>query len=309
MEKVFKSINEQIEILKSKNLKIKDNKIARDILSNNNYYYLINGYKDLFIKKENRSEQFKNNINLEEIYNLYEFDRKIRIIFLEYILLIERRIDTYIAYEFSKKYGVKNYLVHQNFYSIEKNKNLINNFISNIKLEISYQYKNNNKMIVDYIDKYGYVPLWVLIRFLSFGKVSKFYSFMKREEQKVISKKFNIKSNTLRIYLTNLGEVRNICAHDEKLYDIRLRFKISANTYHSKLDIKDLNGNYLNGVNDLFSIVLILKGLLNKYEFKQFYKSLIKNIAKLKRKINLDCFEEILHKMGFPKRYKKLLKL
>lgn len=174
MEKVFKSINEQIEILKSKNLKIKDNKIARDILSNNNYYYLINGYKDLFIKKENRSEQFKNNINLGEIYNLYEFDRKIRIIFLEYILLIERRIDTYIAYEFSKKYGVKNYLVHQNFYSIEKNKNLINNFISNIKLEISYQYKNNNKMIVHYIDKYGYVPLWVLIRFLSFGKVSNF---------------------------------------------------------------------------------------------------------------------------------------
>ncbi len=87
------------------------------------------------------------------------------------------------------------------------------------------------------------------------------------------------------------------------------RFKISANTYHSKLDIKDLNGNYLNGVNDLFSIVLILKELLNKYEFKQFYNSLIKNIAKLKKKINSDSYAYALYKMGFPKRYKKLLKM
>jgi len=37
-------------------------------------------------------------------------------------LLIERRIDTYIAYEFSKKYGHKNYLVHNNFYYTDTDK-------------------------------------------------------------------------------------------------------------------------------------------------------------------------------------------
>ncbi len=162
-------------------------------------------------------------------------------------------------------------------------------------------------MIVHYINKYGYVPLWVLIRIISFGKVSKFYSFMKWDEQKEISKKFNIKNNTLRIYLTNLGEIRNICAHDEKLYDIKLRFKISTNKYHHKMNIDNLNGNYLSGVNDLFSIVLILKELLNKDEFSKFYKSLMKSLKKFKKEINTNTFNKILLKMGFPKKYKKLI--
>lgn len=42
---------------------------------------------------------------------------------------------------------------------------------------------------------------------------------MKQKEQNNVSRKFNIKSKTLKVYLINLGNVRNICAHDEKLMD------------------------------------------------------------------------------------------
>ena len=51
-EKEFKTIDEQIEILRAKNLNILDNDKAKQILLNNNYYYLINGYKDLFLDKK-----------------------------------------------------------------------------------------------------------------------------------------------------------------------------------------------------------------------------------------------------------------
>ena len=51
MEKEFKTIDEQIELLQSRNLHIENENIARKILLNNNYYYLINGYKDLFLNK------------------------------------------------------------------------------------------------------------------------------------------------------------------------------------------------------------------------------------------------------------------
>ncbi len=147
MEKEFKTINEQIELLKNRNLNIENVAMAREILLNNNYYYLINGYKDLFLNKNSREEKFTNEATLEEIYSLYEFDRKIRIIFLEYILLVERKIDTYIAYEFSKNYGHKNYLIPENFNNSNKNRELILKFIDDINLEISHQYKNSNKMI------------------------------------------------------------------------------------------------------------------------------------------------------------------
>lgn len=309
MEKLFKTIDEQIEILKSKGLTFDNIKNANNILINNNYYYLINGYKDIFIDKNSNKEKFINNTTFEEVYNLYEFDRNIRIIFLEYILLIERRIDSYISYEFSKQYGHKNYLVPNNFNYTGKTNTMIDKFIDTINLEILHQYKNSNKMIKHYLDIYNYIPLWVLIRILSFGKVSKFYSFMKQKEQNSVSKRFNLKSEILKVYLTNLAETRNICAHDEKLYDINLRFKIAANEYHSLLKINKSRGNYINGVKDLFSIVLILKNILTKDEFKKFYKILIQNIENLNKNIKSINFQKVLNKMGFPKNYKKLLNL
>lgn len=309
MEKVFKTVHEQIKLLKSRQLKIENVNSALKILENNNYYYLINGYKNLFIDFSSNTEKYIDGTTIEEIYDLYEFDRKIRIIFLEYILLIERKIDTYIAYEFSKEHGYKDYLIPDNFDYNKKNKKIVDKLLKDINLEILHQYKNSNKMIKHYIDTYNYIPLWVLIRILSFGKVSKFYSIMKPKEKNRISRKFNIKSEILKIYLTNLGEIRNICAHDEKLYDVSLRFKISSNNYHSMLKIEKVKGNYKNGVQDLFSIVLILKIMLEKEQFNKFYKSLIKNIQELKKKINNIEFIKVLDKMGFPKNYKKLLNL
>lgn len=115
MEKTFKTIGEQIEILKSRNIIIDDYDKAYKMLSKNNYYYLINGYKDLFIDWTSKEEKYIENTKLEEIYKVYEFDKNIKINFLKYLLLIENEIDTYIAYEFLMSYGHKNYLIPKNF--------------------------------------------------------------------------------------------------------------------------------------------------------------------------------------------------
>ena len=111
MEKTFKTIEEQINILENKGLLINDKDKATDIFINNNYYYLINGYKELFANQN----KYKVNVSLQEIYSLYKFDSYLRIIFLKYIFIIERKVNTYISYEFSKSYGHKNYLLQENF--------------------------------------------------------------------------------------------------------------------------------------------------------------------------------------------------
>ena len=126
MEKTFKTIDEQIEILKSRNIVIDDDEKAYKLLSKNNYYYLINGYKNLFLDETNKEEYIKNT-RLQEIYFLYQFDKNIKINFLKYLLLIENEIDTYIAYEFSKSYGHKDYLVLKNFNNSNKKNPLLKN--------------------------------------------------------------------------------------------------------------------------------------------------------------------------------------
>ena len=309
MEKTFKTIGEQIEILKSRNIIIDDYDKAYKMLSKNNYYYLINGYKDLFIDWTSKEEKYIENTKLEEIYKVYEFDKNIKINFLKYLLLIENEIDTYIAYEFSMSYGHKNYLIPKNFNCSKTKKSLIIKFINDVNLEIQYQYKNSNEMIIHYIDKYKYVPLWVLVRVLSFGKISRFYSLMKPKEQNAISKKYRLRINEFRIILHNLTLIRNICAHDEKLYDIKMKNRIANNIYHKKLKIKNKKGNYQYGTRDLFSVVIILKLLLEKEQFSNFYIEIINSIEILKKKLTTINIDKVMNKMGFPKNYKKLLKL
>lgn len=65
MEKEFKTIEGQINILKSKNLNIKNLKEAKRLLMNNNYYYLINGYKELFLNKNTKTEEFMKGIRFK----------------------------------------------------------------------------------------------------------------------------------------------------------------------------------------------------------------------------------------------------
>lgn len=309
MEKDFKLLEEQIEILKNRNLLIKDEERAREIFKDNNYYYLINGYKDLFINKQEDEEKFKDNVSLEEIYSLYTFDSNLRIIFLKFILVIERKVDTYIAYEFSKTYGNKNYLVEDNFNNTDENNFRIRELITNINNDMMKQYNNGNKMICHYLNKHKYVPLWVLIRILSFGEVSKFYRLMKQKEANAISKNFNIDYRSMQTYLANLAIIRNVCAHDEKLYDIRMKYKIPNSIYHEQLEIKRVQGNYIKGVKDLFSIIIILKELLTKEEFARFYTLIVIEIEELSSVVSSININKILNKMGFPKKYKELLDL
>ena len=307
MNKEFKTIEEQIDILKERNLIINEEK-AKEIFRGNNYYYLINGYKDLFLDKNSEEEKYIEGATLEEIFALYKFDSEIRSDFLKYILKIERRMDTYIAYEFSKQYGQQNYLVGTSFNNSSKINDLrIKSLIADINSNISTQVRNGNKMLSHYLTQYGYIPLWVLIRIITFGQISKFYDLMKQQDQNKVAKKFGVKEKELKTYIHNLAIIRNICAHDEKLYDIRLKNTIMQNNIHKQFNLILQNGQYANGYRDLFSIVIILKVLLEGEEFKEFYSIVINEIKKLENEIKSIKFSKVLDKMGLVGDYEKLI--
>ena len=132
---------------------------------------------------------------------------------------------------------------------------------------------------------------------------------MKQKEQNSIAKKFNIRSETLKTYLMNLGNVRNICAHDEKLYDIILTKRIGITEYHRKLKLINDKLKIVYATRDLFSIVIALKLLLEEEQFRAFYTEIIKSINMLEKELKTISIDNVLYKMGFPKNYKKLLKL
>ena len=113
--KIFRTLDEQIEILRSKGLIVNAPEEAKEILYRENYFF-ISGYRHLFMRSY-KDRRFFPGTTFEELYATFLFDRKVRNIMFKHILVIENNIKSKMSYMLSKKYGFKekNYLDLKNF--------------------------------------------------------------------------------------------------------------------------------------------------------------------------------------------------
>lgn len=217
--KPFKTLDEQVELLLSdkKGLIIEDKELAKKILSENNYYRIIDGYAFLFQKDD---DKFKDGITFNDVLDAYYLDMEFRTN-ISYILeYIEISFKTYIAYYHSKNHGplgyenVSNYSLTEN--DLDKFDMLINKFS-----EVKNKRQNNELFVKHYLEDYsGKFPLWVLVEILDFSTTSLLFSFIDEDTKKEIcSDKFHsINYSYIENWLHGLSNLRNICAHRSRLY-------------------------------------------------------------------------------------------
>ena len=306
--KSFKTLDEQIEILKNKGLVIDDIDFAKDILLRENYFFL-SGYRHLFLKTP-RDRTFIDNTNFRELYAMFNFDRQIRNIIFKNLLIIENNLKSIFSYQLSKKYGYreKNYLNPKNFTNISSKARQVNDLLKKMKRQIRVN-GGQHSATMHYISNYGYIPLWIVVKVLSFGIVSEMYTILKSEDQVDIAKIFNISAESLLIYLPILANYRNLCAHEDILYDHRTQKLIDDCKYHELLNIPKMDGEYIYGKNDLFALIIILKHMLREDEFKLLLNELSYEIDILEGKLKVIKIDKVLDMIGFPKNYKEIARL
>lgn len=306
--KVFKTLNEQIDILKERGLIINNEKEVHDILLRENYFF-INGYRHLFAK-EKGNDIFIDGTRFEELYATFIFDRKIRNIFFKYLLVVENNVKSIISYQLSRKYGYKekDYLNVENFNQDPLRRRQVNDVINKMKRQISVN-GDKHTATMHYIVKYGYIPMWILVKVLSFGIVSELYAILKYEDQKPIADVYKTQPDILGLYLSIIANYRNLCAHEEILYDYRTQREIPDNYIHSALNIeKNLDG-YKYGKNDLFALIIMLKTLLSESEFRSLIYEINYEIETLDTKVSTVPLKSILNKIGFPDNWKDIVDL
>ena len=96
-EKTFKTLDEQISILREKGMIINDENYAKEVLLRENYFFL-HGYRYPFLKSKDDKFYIKGT-NFEELYSLFLFDRQLRNIIFKNILIIENNIKSIFSYE------------------------------------------------------------------------------------------------------------------------------------------------------------------------------------------------------------------
>lgn len=306
--KVFKTIQEQISILESKGLIIDDYLFTEDILIRENYFF-ISGYRHLFLKSP-KDRNFIKGTTFRELYALFNFDRQVRNIVFKNLLIIENNLKSIISYQLSKKYGFreKDYLRPENFTKVPDKQRQLNDTLKKMKRQIRVNGAQHSATS-HYLKNYGYIPLWVVVKVLSFGIVGELYTVMKREDQEEIANIYDLSIDNLLTYLPILSNYRNLCAHEDILYDHRTQKIIGDTKYHDGLDIPTTDGEYIYGKDDLFALIIILKQLLRPEEFRLLINELSYEIDILCGKLKVINIGKVLDTMGFPRNFREILDL
>ncbi len=302
MNKIFKTLDEQVRILEDKGMIIEDVEATKEILLRENYFF-ISGYRTLFMKSLT-DRTFVPGASFRELYGVFNFDRQVRNILFKNLLIIENNLKSIISYHLSKEYGIRenDYLNPNNFNNHPDKRRQINDLINKMKRQIRTN-TDSHTATAHYSSRYGYIPLWIAVKVLSFGIVSELYLILKPSDQVAIAEFFHVDANDLATYLPVLANYRNLCAHEEILFDHRVQRKIEDTRFHERLEIPKLENEYIYGKDDMFALMIILKQMLRKDDFHSLIKELDYEIQALNGKLESISIGKVLEKMGFPVNY------
>lgn len=303
MAKPYRSYDDLLEFLqKDKNLIIEDVDTAKHILMKTSYFSLISGYKDTF--KNPTTGNYIDGTTFDDIYHLYKFDNELRSVFLKYMLIAERSVKSSLAYHFSEIYGEdqQQYLSHSNYmlsYATQKGIQKLTDILS-----YPLTHKSDYAYINHYKTKHQNVPLWIMIQILTVGQVSHMFDYLKAAVPIRVCQDFhNINRKDMHSFLSIMTKLRNACAHGDRFFNYRTKDSITDTLIHQKLHIPQIGGRYQNGKNDVFSGVILLKYLLDKEDFHDFY-------SELKHCLKKKCpNDNIIEAMGFPENWMSIIRL
>jgi len=209
---------QQIDLLKERGLIINNNDFAMNKLNYIGYYHL-SGYFKSFQNHEN--DTFHKNITLEQVINLYVLDRKIKSICFDAIERIELSLKSLLTNVMTKELGIFWYNDTNAFIDIFQHES-----------EIKRLYKSVNKakgkegFIKHFYKKYSderCVPSWMLMEVISFGACLNLFKNLKKEYRKKIAKHYGFDEKVITSWFVLLLDVRNICAHHERLWNRNLK--------------------------------------------------------------------------------------
>lgn len=217
--KPARSYEEQVRrLVEEHGLTIDDPQEAVSILSTVNYYRLTTYGKHL--RCPDNPERFLPGVSLDTLYALYQFDMELRHLLLPMLEFFEVQLRAKIAYHLAITYGSMGYMNAENFRPLHLpngaslHKNLIGKFKSEIRRQSALPFVRHHNT------KYGgQFPIWAAVELFTFGMLSTLFDLMKDSDQWAVSRSYGVSPDELGHLIDAAVNVRNICAHYNRLYN------------------------------------------------------------------------------------------
>lgn len=300
--KEFKSIDEQIELLRSRNLKFSNVEKAKNLLKECQYYR-ITAYRYPFVLTENK-DFFKDDVDFEEIWDLYIFDRRLRFLVIDAIERIEVSLRSRWAHVLAGKYGILAYQENAVFDNQMIRNTLARIIFENIK-------SSDQPCITHFLENNQKIPIWGLCEVLTYGELLSMFNAIKpRKIKNEILDGFDLDEKVAASFFNSLRIVRNICAHHGRLWNKRLfsnfiapmrpeSLSLSLNyPTISDTDSDEIKSRKLDTQKSIYNIIVMLIYFVGKIAPQS------KWLERLVALINNDSNKQYLREMGFPKDWK-----
>lgn len=285
------TVEQQIALLKRRGLVIADKKRTARHLSNVSYYrisaYML-PYRVLDADGRHR-DQFVPGSTWDDIYNLYKFDRKLRLLVFDAIERIEIALRTQVIYQLSHKYG-SHWQDNANIFKapqFNRRTGKTYDVFQDIQKHINDQLTANKKatFIEHYLNTYDNPPTppsWMSVELLYFSELSKICQNLKiRSDRTDIAKAFGIKDDAIFCsWLHALNYVRNICAHHARLWNILMDItptkyvnKEPSKIWLTETEVQSVQSSKL--YYTLCIILYLLQTVNPKTNFRKHFKELL----------------------------------
>ena len=239
---------EQVDLLRSRGMLIPDKQRTERHLANISYYRL-SAYMLPYKQKENGKilDSFREGIAWDMVYNLYVFDRKLRLLVFDAIERLEVAIRTQIIYQLSHKYGAhwqdrSEIFKEPETITLRDGRMVTKDVYDDIQKHIAEQLHNNKAevFIQHYSNKYGNPtnpPSWMSVEVMYFNHLSRICDGLKsRADVNGIASYFALPPKTCCSWLHTINYVRNICAHHARLWNRDMNIVPEKLDFSKRLD-------------------------------------------------------------------------
>lgn len=299
----------QVELLLSRGLIVTDRKRAERHLANISYYRL-SAYMLSYKKKEDGIiiDAFKEGTTWDDIYDLYVFDRKLRLLVFDAIERLEVAIRTQIIYQLSHKYG-SHWQDNAHIFNsprevtLRDGRTITIDVYREIQSHIKEQLHSNRAevFIQHYHNKYGTPenpPSWMSVEIMYFNHLSKICTGLKnRADINGIASYFALPPKTFCSWLHTMNYVRNICAHHSRLWNRDLNIVPEKLSFSKRL-VWISNPDTAKRSKTYYFFCMINYMLQVANPTSQFKSKLKELLEEYKNVISLDS-------MGFPQGWKE----
>ena len=219
--KAPKTVEEQIALLKERGMLFHNEANAPHFLKNISYYRLKGYWWEM--QSDKVEHKFNDYSYFEEVIDLYNFDRHLRLLMFDAIERIEVALRTKLIYQLSLSYGPLCYID----YSIFSDKNKQKSITDHLNIEIA---RSKEQFILDHNKNHkNELPeAWKALEVASLGTLSKLYKNLAHQlpEKSKIAIEFGFNSHKdFSSFLKATTVIRNVIAHHSRLWNNNITTK------------------------------------------------------------------------------------